>query len=212
MMGRMKRLLITGGTGGLGSVVVPRLAREYDCIVLVRSAKSFGSLRGIANVTPAMDLGNLASSRPIYGLVSLAGSFAAGSSAETVKQLVDANLMTFVSAVEAAVPEMEDGGRIIAVSAAATLTFPAGIAAYTASKSALNGFVRTVANDLAPRAITANALLPTALDTPAMRGNAGSGQLVPLERVAEWIVFLLSPDGAGVTGQLIVMSGSNPQG
>ena len=203
----MKHLLITGGTGGLGSVVVPYLAREYRCVVLVRSAKSFASLHGLANVTPAMDLAGLSSSRPLFGIVSLAGAFVPGGSADTARQLIEANLMAFVSAVEAAVPEMEDGGRIVAISAAATQTVPAGLAAYTASKSALNAFVQTLAKDLAPRRITANALLPTALDTPAMRGSAGPQQLVSLDRIAEWISFLLSPSGSGVTGQLIAMSG-----
>jgi enoyl-[acyl-carrier-protein] reductase (NADH) len=36
-----------------------------------------------------------------------------------------------------------------------------------------------------------------------MRAQMPADQLVPLDRVAEWIAFLLSENGAGVTGQLI---------
>jgi enoyl-[acyl-carrier-protein] reductase (NADH) len=42
-----------------------------------------------------------------------------------------------------------------------------------------------------------------------MRGNAPADQLVPLERVAESIAFLLSDSGAGVSGQLITLSASS---
>ena len=180
----MKRLLITGGTGGLGSVVVPRLSREYDC-VLMRHGE-----------TPSID-GSL------FGVVSLAGAFAAGSSTGIAQQMIEANLYSFTRALDVASPHLEDGGRIVAISSAASLTQPATLAAYTASKSALNAYILTLARELAPRHITANALLPTALATPAMRGQMPDDKLVPLARVAEWIAFLLSENGAGVTGQLI---------
>ena len=180
----MKRLLITGGTGGLGSVVVPRLSREYDCILMRREE-------------------TLSIDGPLFGVVSLAGAFAAGSSTETTQQMIEANLYSFTRALDLALPHLEDGGRIVAISSAASLTQPAGLSAYSASKAALNACILTLAHDLAPRRITANALLPTALATAAMRGQMPDDRLVPLERVAEWIAFLLSENGAGVTGQLI---------
>ena len=86
---------------------------------------------------------------------------------------------------------------------ACPMTQPAGLSAYAASKAALNACVLTLAHEFAPRRITANALLPTALATAPMRAQMPGNQLVPLDRVAEWIAFLLSDNGAGVTGQLI---------
>lgn len=182
----MKTLLITGGTGGLGNVVVPRLEREYHCVLMHRD-------------------GSLAPSAPesFFGVVSLAGAFASGSSSDAAQKMLDANLLSFTKALDLALPSLEDGGRIVAISAAATLTQPSSLAAYTASKSALNAYVLTLAHELAPRRITANALLPTALATAPMRAQMSDDKLVPLERVAEWIAFLLSANGAGVTGQLI---------
>ena len=181
----MKTILITGGTGGLGSAVVPRLERDYRCILLKRHP-----------VIPTEDA-------PFHALVMLAGGFAMGHAWEA---MLEANVMSAARAIDAALPHLADGGRIIAISSAATMTYPKGLAAYTASKSALNAMIKTVAHDLASRKITANALLPTALDTPAMRNAMPRDQLIPLDRIAEWIAFLLSERGDGVTGQLITLS------
>jgi NAD(P)-dependent dehydrogenase (short-subunit alcohol dehydrogenase family) len=176
-------VLITGGTGGLGSAVVPRLQRDYDCILLKRQ--------------PVVPPGSY------HALVMLAGGFAMGNAWD---EMIDANVRSAARAIDAALPHIADGGRIVAISSAATMSHPAGLAAYNASKSALNAIIKTLANELTPRKITANALLPTALDTPAMRDSMPHDQLVPLERVAEWIAFLLSEKGAGVTGQLITLA------
>ena len=180
----MKRLLVTGGTGGLGSVVVPRLSREYDCILMRRDA------------TPSLD-------GPLFGVVALAGAFAPGSSTDAVQQMIESNVYSFTRALDLALPHLADGGRIVAISSAASLTQPPTLAAYSASKAALNAYILTLAHELAPRRITANALLPTSLATAPMRAHMPADQLVPLDRVAEWIAFLLSDQAAGVTGQLI---------
>ena len=166
----MKSVVLTGGTGHLGAVVVPRLEREYE-ITLMR--------RG---VNPPL------LTAPVHGLVLLAGAFAMGNAWEA---MIEANVMSAARAIDAIVPHLAEGGRVIAVGASVTLSAPPGIAAYTASKSALNGIIRTLANELAPRRIAANALLPPTLDAKLMND------------VAEWIAFLLSEQSDGVTGQLI---------
>jgi NAD(P)-dependent dehydrogenase (short-subunit alcohol dehydrogenase family) len=206
----MKTLLITGGTGGLGHAVVARLARDYRCAVLYRSAASWERLlKSVPAAAGIASIDELPRFAPVYGLVHLAGGFDAGSSVGQFRSMFETNLLSAVSAVSAVEPHLADGGRIVAISSAATATHPSGLAAYTASKAALNAYISTLAHELADRRITANALLPTALATPAMRANAADDQLVPLERVADWIAFLLSDSGAGVSGQLITLSASS---
>lgn len=193
----MRTLLITGGTGDLGAVVVPRLARDYRCLVHYRNEAKFAPLRDVPNVEGIASL-----ERPddegLYGVVSLAGGFAAGSNAAAIERMIDANVIPFANAIDAALPHLEEGGRIVAISSFASTHHPAGLAAYTASKAALNAIVVTLAGELADRRITSNALLPSSLATPG-----ATGRTIPLERVAEWIAFLLSDAGEGVTGQLI---------
>lgn len=203
----MKTVLITGGTGGLGHAVVARLSREYRCIVSYRSAESWKRLRAVgADAEGIEGFEGLPTFAPLHALVHLAGGFETGHSPDAFSRMFEANVLSAVRAYEAAAPLLTNGGAVVAISSAASLSQPAGLGAYTSSKAALNAFVQTMARDLAPRGITANALLPTALATPAMHGVMADRELVPLERVAEWIAFLLSGNGSGVTGQLIVLA------
>jgi NAD(P)-dependent dehydrogenase (short-subunit alcohol dehydrogenase family) len=182
----MKTLLINGANGGLGQHVVARLERDYRCIPVGRSENPQNLL-----------------SDSVYGVVLMAGAFAMGSDFEP---MLEANLMSAVRTIEPIKSQIEDHGRIVAISSAASLSKPAGMAAYVASKAALNAYLESLAKELKPRGITVNALLPTALDTPAMRATTPRENLVPLERVAETIVFLLSNEAQSMSGQLLVLN------
>jgi NAD(P)-dependent dehydrogenase (short-subunit alcohol dehydrogenase family) len=203
----VQTILVTGGTGGLGHAVVARLSRDYRCIVPYRSADAWQRLHERVPAAEGIDsLDAVARFAPLHALVHLAGGFEAGAGADTFSRMFEANALSAVLAYDAAAPYLSDCGRVVAISSAASHSHPAGLAAYSSSKAALNAFVQTIASELAPRRITANALLPTALATPAMIGSTAERDLVPLERVAEWIVFLLSENGGGVTGQLLTIS------
>ena len=79
----------------------------------------------------------------------------------------------------------------------------AGSAAYQIAKGGLNTLIQVAAAELAGTPITANALLPDTLDTPASRKAMPDARRVPLASVAETIVFLLSEEAANVNGALI---------
>ncbi|HEU4521258.1 MAG TPA: NAD-dependent epimerase/dehydratase family protein, partial [Thermoanaerobaculia bacterium] len=95
-----KTIIVTGGSGDLGAVVLPRLARDFHCIAPYRSETSRATLQ-LDNVTPVPDLTSLRTSAPIYALVHLAGGYRDGDSVERFEQMIETNLMTAVRAVQA---------------------------------------------------------------------------------------------------------------
>jgi len=188
----MKTLLITGGTGNLGTFVVDRLKREYNCVLLKRE--------DVADPTKAVD-------RQFYGIVHLVGGFAPGSvtdtPAATWHQMIESNVTAAFNVIHAALPKIERPGRIVAISSIASIEKFKGAAAYIVSKNALNTLIEVTAAEIGGSGITVNALLPATLDTPAMRKEMPKARRVPLERVADAISFLLSDAAANINGALI---------
>ena len=193
----MKTVLITGGTGGLGTAVVARLERDYRCVLLTRD-----DLANETAIRTAMER-----TGEFYGLVHLVGGFAAGAvrdtNVKTWNDMLESNTTVAFFTIREALRTMQRPGRIIAISSIASIQKPAGIAAYAVSKSALNTLIEVTAKEVAGSGITANALLPDSLDTPGTRKSMPDAKLVPLERVAESIVFLLSDAASNINGALI---------
>ncbi len=146
-------------------------------------------------------------------LAHVAGGFSGG---EPVWETADAvwdhmmnlNLRAAFNTFRAALPFMREAGRgrIIAVAAKAAAQPAPGIAAYAASKAGLVSLVRTVALENRDRHITANAILPGTMDTPANRAADPAGDTsswVDPAHVAALIVFLASDEAAEITGAAI---------
>ena len=194
-----KTLLITGGTGGLGTVVVDRLSRDYECVLLRRE-----HFADEATLRAA-----IAAAETPYGLVHMAGGYAGGAVSETTtdtwRQMIATNLDSAFLVIRETLARMrrDRPGRIIAISSAATIGKFAGAAAYTISKTGLNTLIELTAAELAGTSITANALLPGTLDTPASRAAMPDARRVPLERVVDAIAFLLSDSASSINGALI---------
>ena len=90
---------------------------------------------------------------------------------------LDTNLTGTFNLARAAVPAMlarpaPRSGRFVAVSSAAALKATPRLAAYSASKAGIVGFVRGLAADLADTGVTANAVLPGSTDTMLLTHSA----------------------------------------
>jgi NAD(P)-dependent dehydrogenase (short-subunit alcohol dehydrogenase family) len=196
----MQKVAITGGTGGLGAAVVERLARTYDVVVLDRSR-----LDDVTSETSVRKA--FAGLGEHYALVHLVGGWTGGqvaeTSLETWSRMLALNLTGAFLTIREALAHLTRPGRIVAVSSIASLSRAPGSAAYTVAKSALNTLIETVAAEHRGTGLTANAVLPDSMATPAMLRETDASKLVPVERVAETIAFLLSEEAVNITGALI---------
>jgi 3-oxoacyl-[acyl-carrier protein] reductase len=110
----------------------------------------------------------------------------------------------------------QKSGRIVNITSVAGQMGNAGQANYSASKAGVIGFTRTVARELASRAITVNAVAPGFIATDMTNDLKAEGILtmIPLarygqpEEVAGMIQFLAaSPAAAYITGQVFNVDG-----
>lgn len=109
-------------------------------------------------------------------------------------------------------------GRIINLTSVVAQTGNSGQAAYSAAKAGVIGFTKTMAKELASRAITVNAVAPGFIETD-MTGSlpeqvkSGYLSLIPAGRwgtaaeVAEVVAFLAGPLAGYITGQVINVNG-----
>ena len=119
---------------------------------------------------------------------------------------------------KAAIPHMlkKDGGAMIHISSLWGITGGTCEAVYSASKSALNGFVKALAKELAPSHIRVNAVAPGLVPSPmneslseedllAFQQETPLGSLVTPEQVAQAVCYL--SDAQMVTGQILSVDG-----
>lgn len=204
----MQTVVITGGTGGLGTAVVERLSRDYRVVVLYRSTPPAGVAGVRADLLDEQSVRDaFAEVGELYALVHLAGGFAPGAvpstSLATWTEMLSLNTTAAFLAIREALLRLTKPGRIVAAGSVASVEHGTGAAAYTVSKSALNALIETTAREQKGKGITVNAVLPGSMATPAMLAEMDASKLVPLDRVAETIAFLLSEAAASINGALL---------
>ena len=109
-------------------------------------------------------------------------------------------------------------GRIINIASVIGLIGNAGQSNYAASKAALIGFTKSVATELAPRGITANAIAPGFIETDmtaalddkvreSIIGNVPLGRFGSPDDIAHAAVFLAMEPSSYITGQVLTVDG-----
>ena len=149
-------------------------------------------------------------------------------SIDRFREVTRVNLDGALVCTLAAIPLMErTGGRILMTASIMGLVGSPDSVPYSSAKGGLVNMVRALACDLAPRGITVNAIAPGFIDTRMARAPDGSHEheteyfktvylgyrKIPLGRAGEPddlagpAAFLVSPDAAYVTGQILAVDG-----
>jgi SDR family mycofactocin-dependent oxidoreductase len=143
------------------------------------------------------------------------------------RALLEVNLEAVMLAARLVVPALlgrprPRSGRFVAVTSSGATRGMSGLAAYSAAKAGVGGFVRALAADLHGSGVTANTVAPGSTDTPLLAESARLFELPsprdfaprqPLERlltpeeVAATIAFLLGSGGSGITGATVPVDG-----
>jgi NAD(P)-dependent dehydrogenase (short-subunit alcohol dehydrogenase family) len=226
-----KRVVVTGGTGALGSAVVAKLlAAGATCTVPYvheAEAQSFPS-RGDPNVTliAVTDLADETQVAKVYAdlkpwaSIHIAGGFAAGNVTDTDKKAlmaqIDSNLASCFLCCRAAAKGMlaAGGGRIVNVAARPALEWRsgAGMTAYTVAKAGVAALTVALAEEVAKAGILVNAVAPSIMDTPANRKampKANFEAWPKVDEVAATILFLASPDNHVTRGAIVPVYGKS---
>jgi NAD(P)-dependent dehydrogenase (short-subunit alcohol dehydrogenase family) len=226
-------IIITGGTGGLGSAVTEAFlelganitlpftnSRGWEQLRDRLGTQQFSKLNTVqADVSDSERVAKIVSAMErVDALVHLVGGFAMGDTAdfsdEDWHHQININLTTTFTMVRAVLPKMQtqNYGRIITISSRAAEQ-PAGkMAAYSATKAAVLAFTRAVADEFRDTDITANTVLPGTIDTAANRsamGDEAARLWVKPEAIAKVITFLASPEAGDISGAAIPVYGNS---
>lgn len=119
--------------------------------------------------------------------------------------------------IQAALPYLKAGGRIINISSIIARLGSKMLLIYGASKGALNSLTVAVAEELGPKGITANVVAPGPISTDlSMQGSPlatrlSNNQAIKREgtpkEIAETVLFMASPGSSYITGQVIGVDG-----
>lgn len=236
----MKHALVTGGSGTIGSAVCRGLAadgyhvyvhanrRRDEAQAIVDAIRSRGgSAEALAfDVTDADAVASvlqpIVDEQAIQVLVNNAGihddAVFPGMQPEQWHRVIDVSLNGFYHVTHALMMPMirTRWGRIVNMSSVSSLTGNRGQVNYSAAKGALNAATKSLAQEVASRGITVNAVAPGIIESDMIQSafdKQAIDRMVPMKRagrpeeVADLVSFLASDRAAYITGQVISING-----
>lgn len=234
----MDLILVTGSSKGLGLAICKRLLNENYKVVGIARTKSdeFKELEVQHkdklfymeyDFNNTKDIHELVKSitkqyGPIYGLVNnaaLGHDGVLGTMHETqISELIRVNIEAPIILTKYVSRSMlmKLRGRIINIGSIIGSTGFSGLSVYGATKSAMNGFTKSLARELGKAKITVNTIAPGYMQTAMTEGLQGEklesikrrsplGHLANVEDVAGTVSYLLSADAKNITGTTITV-------
>jgi 3-oxoacyl-[acyl-carrier protein] reductase len=229
----MRRVIVTGGSRGLGLAVVRRLVCEgYGVIAVARSTNDelASTIEHAARTRPGslhfepFDLGdvqeipNLVKKLrqefgAIHGLVNNAALGTDGALAimhnSQIERLIRINTLSPIVLTKYVVRNMlaDGGGRVVNVASIVGFSGYSGLSVYSATKAALIGFTKSLAREVGRRGVTVNAVAPGFMETD-MTGRMDDERR---EQVARRSALRRFPDVAEVADAIEFLLGPKSQ-
>ncbi len=235
----MKNVLITGATGGIGSALIDTFySKEYNLFISGTNKEKLQSIKSEyterlevcgCDLSKDAEIENLViKAQEYYGsidiLVNNAGitkdNLFLRISKEDWDQVIDINLNANFLITKLALKNMvkKRWGRIINISSDASKIGNPGQTNYVASKSAIEGFTRSLASEVASRNVTVNCVSPGFINTNMldnieqnklenMAKNIPCGRIGDPKDVANAVFFLASEESSYITGQVLHVNG-----
>ena len=234
-----KTALVTGATGGIGAAIATALHKAGATVAISGTrasvleelkAKLGERVHVIAcNLSDAADVEKLvpaaeAAMGSLDILVNNAGitrdGLAMRMKDDDWQQVLDVNLTSSFRLARAAMKGMMKRryGRIINISSVVGVTGNAGQSNYVASKAGLIGLTKSLAQELASRNVTVNAVAPGFIATPmtdvlnekqkeGILARVPAGRLGTPEDIAAAVLYLASAEASYVTGETLNVNG-----
>ncbi|WP_028749531.1 glucose 1-dehydrogenase [Rhizobium mesoamericanum] len=245
-MGKLagKVAIVTGASKGIGAAIAKALAVEGAKVVVNYASSKAGADAVVETITAAGGKaiavqGDVSKAEQAQGLVDAAvnefgrldvlvnnsGVYEFAPIEEVTenqyRRMFDVNVLGVLLSTQAALKHLGEGGSVINISSAATSLAPPASSVYTGTKGALDSITSVLANELGPRKIRVNAILPGIVETEGTHtaGFIGSdfersavtetplGRIGQPDDIAGVAVFLASDDARWLTGERLVASG-----
>ena len=235
----MKNVLITGATGGIGSALLDVFyTKGYNLFISGTNKDKLLSLK--SKYTERLDFlkCDLSNNSDIKKLINGAEKYFgnidilinnAGIARDNLflriseddwKQVIDINLNANFLITKLVLKNMvkQRWGRIINISSDASKIGNPGQTNYVASKSAIEGLTRSLANEVAARNVTVNCISPGFINTKMLESidqsklenmtkNIPCGRIGEPEDIANAVFFLASEESSYITGQVLHVNG-----
>lgn len=232
----MKRVLITGASGGIGSAMAEELDREgYELVLHChKNIEKLNDLKERLSNEPVLVSGDLSTEEGVNSVIEQVGDIDvlinnAGITRdgllltmkpESFDAVIAANLRSVYLMSRAVLRGMTKRrwGRIINLSSVSGIYGNAGQTNYAASKAGIIGFSKSLAKEVASRNVTVNCIAPGMIETEmtAAIPEKAKGALlseIPMKRmgrpeeIAYIASFLASEKASYITGSVIEADG-----
>lgn len=248
-----KLALVIGGTSGLGRAISLALSEDHSLAISyrdnhIKADALLKEIQGRRGTKPNIFSHPLKTSNDVpllfeairaqYGrgpdimVYGVGGKYERGllvqRDKESLRRIIEEGLLFFIEACQEALPSMyaRGWGRIIALGSAFSSHPVKGHPSdYVAANAGIEGFVRSLALEVASRGITANVVAPGIVDTPSMStflsqiktANHGklprkffpTGKTVEADDIGQLVRYLCSDVARSITGTVIEVDGAS---